>query len=56
VDDDIVITITRGQLSQFAGQPLTDREVAAIVKAWPHSSIPEAFATIAESVTASDNA
>jgi hypothetical protein len=42
------ITISRGQLDEFAGRTLTDDEVERMADAWPNSSIPEALGTIAE--------
>lgn len=40
------IYLTREQLEAWAGQPLTDDELAQLDEAIPHSSIPEAVNTI----------
>ncbi len=41
------IYVSRDRLEEYAGQPLTDEQVRRIADAVPHSSIPEAIATIA---------
>lgn len=46
-----LITITRGTLQDWVGRPLTDDEVERIFTALPHSSVPEAIATIAANLT-----
>lgn len=46
-----LITITRGTLQDWVGRRLTDEEVERIFTALPHSSVPEAIATIAANLT-----
>lgn len=44
------LVIARRQLESYAGRSLTDSEVERIERALPHSSIPEALATIADAL------
>lgn len=45
------IAISRATLHDWVGRALTDEEVARIYSALPHSSVPEAVATIAANLT-----
>lgn len=47
----LTVTITRDQLECWVGRELSDDEVRALDDAVPHSSIPEAIATIADSLS-----
>ncbi len=40
------VTLTREDIEEWAGRPLTDEEVARLDDALPYSSVPEAVATI----------
>lgn len=44
------IELTRGQLEAWVGRDLTDEELVLIEECIPNSSIPEAIATIADSI------
>jgi hypothetical protein len=44
------VTLTRGQLNEWAGFELTDDELARLDDAIPNSSIPEAVGVIADSI------
>jgi hypothetical protein len=44
------VIISRDQLEAWAGRPLTNEQVERLDRAIPHSSIPEAVATIVESM------
>jgi hypothetical protein len=45
-DDQPGITLTRQQLENWAGRPLSDEELERLDDAIPNSSIPEAIGTI----------
>ena len=45
------IELTREQLEAWAGRELSDEEVVALEEAIPDSSIPEAVATLADSLS-----
>jgi hypothetical protein len=48
------VTITRQQLEQWAGRPLTDNEVGQVQEALPNASVPEAIATIIDYLNGDD--
>lgn len=49
------IFLTRDQLNAWAGFPLTDEHVDRLDDALPHSSVPEAIATIADTFVIADD-
>lgn len=49
-EEQIGITLTRGQLEAWAGRKLTNMEVERLDEAVPHSSIPEAIAVIVDNL------
>jgi len=48
------LVLSRGQIDAWAGYTLTDEQFARLCQAVEHSSIPEAIATIADSMRTPD--
>jgi hypothetical protein len=48
------VTIAREQLEAWAGRPLSDDEVQRVADSLPNASVPEAIATIVDSLTEGD--
>lgn len=53
-DGSIVIAITRGELRAMLGKELSDEDIERLQDAIPHSSVPEALATIASHMLGQD--